>query len=60
MELPEGLADLQMLVDHTSAEIFINGGEEVFSLRFFKEEGNNELLLTGNEDINIELYRLVI
>lgn len=60
VELKEGLTELQMLVDHTSAEIFINGGREVFSLRFFKEEENHELLITGNEDMNIELYRLVI
>ncbi|NCC80304.1 MAG: hypothetical protein EOM07_11970, partial [Clostridia bacterium] len=60
VELKEGLTELQMLVDHTSAEIFINGGREVFSLRFFKDEENHELLITGNEDMNIELYRLVI
>lgn len=59
VELPEGLQDLQMLIDHTSAELFINGGKEVFSLRFFKEEEeNSELIITGDKKMDIQIDQL--
>ncbi len=57
-ELPEGLTDLHIILDHTSAEIFINGGREVFSLRFFKEEQNDFLEISSDQEMLVEISRL--
>lgn len=56
--LPEGFKNIQMLIDYTSAELFINEGEEVFSMRFFKEEENSELLITGDKAMKIQVDQL--
>lgn len=57
-ELPSGLKDLQIIVDRTSAEVFINGGREVFSLRFFKEEGSDLLEILSEQEMVLEISQL--
>ena len=36
--MPANVIDLQLFIDKSSLEIFINGGETVFSTRFYSEE----------------------
>lgn len=57
VELSDGLKDLQMIVDHTSAEIFLNGGQEVFSLRFFKDE-NKDIEISSDQEMVVEMNQL--
>lgn len=47
---------LQILVDTSSVEIFINNGEHVLSARIFVEESSSKVALQGSADI--ELYML--
>src|SRR5699024_8064841 len=39
------LDKLQIYLDHSSAEIFVNAGEEVFTCRFFPDAEDNEIIL---------------
>lgn len=41
----EHLNSLQIFLDHSSIEIFINGGEEVFTCRYFPNPDDNKILL---------------
>ena len=41
---------LQIFVDHSSIEIFINDGEEVFSTRFYPKNRNIDLKISCNSD----------
>lgn len=47
------VTDLQLVCDHSSVEIFINGGEEVMSSRYFPTH-SAQLMLTG--DTEVEVY----
>lgn len=56
--LSRKLKNIQIYLDYTSMEIFINDGEEVFSLRYFEGEGKKNMLLESNEDMRIKIDRL--
>ncbi|MDR2940700.1 MAG: glycoside hydrolase family 32 protein [Clostridiales bacterium] len=43
----ENCFEIRLFVDTSSVEIFINGGEEVFSTRFYPEDGRSCLSVTG-------------
>ena len=43
---------IQMFVDYSSIEIFINNGEEVFSTRFYPEQKNINLKINSNNSNN--------
>ena len=43
----EGLQDIRVFVDTSSLEIFINGGEEVFTSRFYPKEHKKNLIIKG-------------
>lgn len=58
--LSKGLQEIRMLMDHTSMEIFINDGEEVFSLRFFRTEKNDSLRMEADKEMDIKIYDLRI
>lgn len=46
--LPDQKAlDLEIFIDHSLCEIFVNGGEHVLTLRFFAETGNKQIALTS-------------
>ena len=46
--LENSALDLDIFVDHSLIEIFINGGEHVLTARFFPKEGSNKLLIDKN------------
>jgi len=52
--------DLQMFVDESSAEIFVNGGQEVFSTRLFNQETSNgiEFFSEGKADILTRIWKI--
>lgn len=52
--------DLQMFVDESSAEIFINGGQEVFSTRLFNQETSNgiEFFSDGQADVSATIWQI--
>lgn len=56
--LPNGLSSLQMFVDHSSVEIFVNQGEAVFTSRMFSAEGVSSLQIEGFEDLEIAVWTL--
>jgi len=48
ISLPDQKAlDLEIFIDHSLCEIFVNGGEHVITLRFFAEGGNKQIALTS-------------
>lgn len=53
--LPLGLKDLKIIGDHTSLEIFINGGEEVFSLRCFDDDSDRMISLVSSETVTLKV-----
>lgn len=53
--LPLGLKDLKIIGDHTSLEIFINGGEEVFSLRCFDDDSDRMISLVSSETVTLKI-----
>ncbi|SPY21938.1 beta-fructofuranosidase (levanase/invertase) [Paenibacillus polymyxa] len=58
--LANQLADMQIFIESSSLEIFVNEGEEVFSLRYFLEdtEQRSVMLDAGDNEGEIELYQL--
>ncbi len=55
VRLENGLKSLQIFVDRSSVEIFVNDGEYVLSSRDFPMENEN-LLRMGGKDINITIW----
>ena len=58
--LNRNLKDVQIYLDHTSMEIFLNEGEEVFSLRYFEAEGKKDMLIHSNEEMIIHIDNLEV
>ncbi|KAF6565879.1 glycoside hydrolase family 32 protein [Paenibacillus sp. EKM202P] len=54
------LVDMQIFIESSSLEIFMNEGEEVFSLRYFLEdtEQRSVILDAGDNEGEIEIYQL--
>ncbi|KAA6474778.1 sucrose-6-phosphate hydrolase [Bacillus swezeyi] len=49
------LRDLNVFLDSSSIEIFVNGGEEVFSARYFPYPGNNHVWISARKDTIINV-----
>ncbi|KAF6633146.1 sucrose-6-phosphate hydrolase [Paenibacillus sp. EKM208P] len=58
--LSNKLAEMQIFIESSSLEIFVNEGEEVFSLRYFIEdaEQRNVLLEAGDNVGEVKMYQL--
>jgi len=56
----EELYSLNIFIDVSTIEIFINGGEEVFSSRFFSEKSEGEVLFLsiGEVSLNIKKWEM--
>lgn len=54
------LAEMQIFIESSSLEIFVNEGEEVFSLRYFIEgaDQSNVLLEAGHNVGEVRMYQL--
>ena len=55
VQLQDGLKEFDMLVDHSSVEIFINGGEYVLSSRIFPT-AEEHLLRMMAKNVNLTIY----
>lgn len=52
IKLPNGKdLDLQIFIDHSLAEVFVNNGEHVMTLRFFADQKNDKIAVTGNKEL---------
>ena len=49
--------ELTVFVDNSSVEVFINGGQEVFSSRIFPEEDANGIIVFADKDVNVEIEK---
>jgi beta-fructofuranosidase len=58
--LASQVAGMQIFIESSSLEIFVNEGEEVFSLRYFLEdtEQRSMVLEAGDNEGKIEIYQL--
>jgi beta-fructofuranosidase len=58
--LTNRLAEMQIFIESSSLEIFVNEGEEVFSLRYFLEdtEQRNVLLEAGDNEGEVRIHQL--
>ncbi|WP_078553729.1 glycoside hydrolase family 32 protein [Bacillus alkalicellulosilyticus] len=51
------LEHISFFVDSSSIEIFINGGQEVFSARMFPEEADKSIVFHGNGDVIADITK---
>ncbi|WKA53191.1 glycoside hydrolase family 32 protein [Planococcus shixiaomingii] len=51
------LEDLHIYLDTSAIEIFVNGGQEVFTARFFAEDNEKEIIFTVNGHVDIDLEK---
>ncbi|BBM39167.1 sucrose-6-phosphate hydrolase [Leptotrichia hofstadii] len=49
--------ELTVFVDSSSVEVFINGGQEVFSSRIFPEKDANGIIVFADKDVNVEIEK---
>ncbi|MFG6147885.1 sucrose-6-phosphate hydrolase [Halobacillus sp. B23F22_1] len=56
--LPNGFNHLRLFVDHSSLEIFVNKGEEVFTSRIFAEVENDSLKVSTKNTIQLQVWDL--
>ncbi|WP_101842932.1 sucrose-6-phosphate hydrolase [Halobacillus sp. Marseille-P3879] len=56
--LPNGLERLHIFVDHSSLEVFINDGEEVFTARIFAQPGNDSLTINTRNSSQVQIWSL--
>ncbi|WP_028273148.1 glycoside hydrolase family 32 protein [Atopococcus tabaci] len=56
--LNEALTDMRIFLEASSLELFINGGREVFSLRYFTETENSELTWKSTRPVQATAYPL--
>ena len=49
--------ELTVFVDNSSVEVFINGGQEVFSSRIFPEKDANGIIVFADKDVNVEIQK---
>lgn len=54
--LPRGLQSLDIYVDHSSMEIFVNGGEEVLSSRIFWKEKDLQVNIVDVSQFTASVY----
>lgn len=55
VHLDKGLSKMQIFVDHSAIEIFVNDGETVMSSRIFPEKSENMIRMAGS-DIDIKVW----
>ncbi|MDN7240934.1 sucrose-6-phosphate hydrolase [Planococcus sp. N028] len=53
----EKLEDLHIFLDTSAIEIFVNGGQEVFTARFFAEDNEKEIIFTVDGQVDMELEK---
>lgn len=53
----EELTDMRILIDVSSAEVFLNGGKEVFSTRFYPKSGQYHVKIEGADIQGVMKYR---
>ncbi|MCA0988832.1 sucrose-6-phosphate hydrolase [Guptibacillus algicola] len=53
----ESVSELRFYVDSSSIEVFINGGEEVFTSRYFPAEEDDSLVFKSNGKADIEAVK---
>ncbi|GHN40477.1 sucrose-6-phosphate hydrolase [Lactobacillus delbrueckii] len=59
VKLPDGEdLDLRIFVDHSLFEIFVNGGEEVITGRFFPQNGQTFVKMDSGVDYQAKTWRL--
>ena len=59
VKLPAGEdLDLRIFVDHSLFEIFVNGGEEVITGRFFTQNGQTFVKMDSDVDYQAKTWRL--
>ncbi|MGE6630449.1 glycoside hydrolase family 32 protein [Bacillus sp. NPDC077027] len=51
----EELKDLHIFIDASSIEIFVNGGREVLTARFFPSPGNKSISISGRNETKIRM-----
>lgn len=51
--LKQDVTSMRLLLEKTSMELFINKGQEVFSLRYFAEESNQKMIVNMNATVDI-------
>ncbi|WP_178075847.1 GH32 C-terminal domain-containing protein [Paenibacillus oralis] len=58
--LAHTLAEMRLFMESSSLEIFVNGGEEVFSLRYFTEDAGQRSVRieAGGNEGEVSIYRL--
>ncbi|WP_227396344.1 glycoside hydrolase family 32 protein [Jeotgalibacillus aurantiacus] len=56
--LENGLSEIEVLVDHSIAEIFVNGGEAVFTCRVFPLNEEKKVAITSNSKTNYGIYSM--
>ena len=49
--------ELTVFVDNSSVEVFINGGQEVFSSRIFPEKDADGISVFADKDVNVEIKK---
>ena len=49
--------ELTVFVDNSSVEVFINGGQEVFSSRIFPEKDADGISVFADKDVNVEIEK---
>ena len=49
--------ELTVFVDNSSVEVFINGGQEVFSSRIFPEKDADEISVFADKNVNVEIEK---
>lgn len=52
------LSNLHIFMDHSSLEIFINNGEEVFTVRYFPDPKDITIFFHGNADFSLTKWHL--
>lgn len=54
------LKDMHIFLDRSSIEVFINGGEEVFTARFFANPDNQSIVFeaSGQVEMFVEKWEL--
>jgi beta-fructofuranosidase len=59
VKLPAGEdLDLRIFMDHSLFEIFVNGGEEVITGRFFTQNGQTFVKMDSDVDYQAKTWRL--
>ena len=63
VKIEKGLKNIRLLLESSLIELFINDGEEVFTLRYFIEEESRQLVISTGDEIEnraISLYELSV